>query len=77
MGSLLNFDKLLEDAVDEGVHNGHGLRGYANVHMYLLQYLEHIDLLHKVRKTTRNNGAHPRRSRRPLEVAKAIGVEGN
>ncbi len=45
MGSLLNFDKLLEDAVDEGVHNGHGLRGYANVHMYLLQYLEHIDLV--------------------------------
>lgn len=45
MGSLLNFDKLLEDAVDEGVHNGHGLRGYANVHTYLLQYLEHIDLV--------------------------------
>ncbi len=34
----------LEDVVHEGVHDGHGLRGDANVVMHLAQHLVHVDV---------------------------------
>jgi hypothetical protein len=37
--------QLLEDVVDEGVHDGHGLGRDANVRMHLLQHLEDVDLV--------------------------------
>jgi hypothetical protein len=37
--------ELLEDVVDEGVHDGHGLRGDADVRVHLLQHLEDVDLV--------------------------------
>jgi hypothetical protein len=37
--------ELLEDIVNEGVHDGHGLGGDANVRVHLLQHLEDVDLV--------------------------------
>jgi hypothetical protein len=37
--------QLLEDVVDEGVHDGHGLGGDADVRVHLLQHLEDVDLV--------------------------------
>uniref|UniRef100_A0A453FUJ9 Uncharacterized protein n=1 Tax=Aegilops tauschii subsp. strangulata TaxID=200361 RepID=A0A453FUJ9_AEGTS len=37
--------ELLEDVVDEGVHDGHGLGGDADVGVHLLQHLEDVDLV--------------------------------
>uniref|UniRef100_A0A453PTL7 Uncharacterized protein n=1 Tax=Aegilops tauschii subsp. strangulata TaxID=200361 RepID=A0A453PTL7_AEGTS len=37
--------ELLEDVVDEGVHDGHGLGGDAHVRVHLLQHLEDVDLV--------------------------------
>uniref|UniRef100_A0A453T245 Uncharacterized protein n=1 Tax=Aegilops tauschii subsp. strangulata TaxID=200361 RepID=A0A453T245_AEGTS len=37
--------ELLEDVVDEGVHDGHGLGGDADVRVHLLQHLEDVDLV--------------------------------
>jgi hypothetical protein len=37
--------ELLEDVVDEGVHDGHGLGGDADVGVDLLQHLEDVDLV--------------------------------
>uniref|UniRef100_A0A8R7VDB4 Uncharacterized protein n=1 Tax=Triticum urartu TaxID=4572 RepID=A0A8R7VDB4_TRIUA len=37
--------KLLKDVVDEGVHDGHGLGGDADVRVHLLQHLEDVDLV--------------------------------
>ncbi|CAL9205975.1 unnamed protein product [Musa hybrid cultivar] len=42
-GGLLG--QLLEDVVDEGVHDGHGLAGNADVRVHLLQHLEDVDLV--------------------------------
>uniref|UniRef100_N1R496 Uncharacterized protein n=1 Tax=Aegilops tauschii TaxID=37682 RepID=N1R496_AEGTA len=38
-------DELLKDVVDEGVHDGHGLGGDADVRVHLLQHLEDVDLV--------------------------------
>jgi hypothetical protein len=37
--------ELLEDVVDEGVHDGHGLGGYPDVRVHLLEHLEDVDLV--------------------------------
>ncbi|RCV31383.1 hypothetical protein SETIT_6G172600v2 [Setaria italica] len=37
--------QLLEDVVDERVHDGHGLGGDADVGVHLLQHLEDVDLV--------------------------------
>ena len=37
--------ELLEDVVDEGVHDGHGLGGDADVGVHLLEHLEDVDLV--------------------------------
>jgi len=37
--------ELLEDVVDEGVHDGHGLGGDADVRVHLLEHLEDVDLV--------------------------------
>jgi hypothetical protein len=37
--------ELLEDVVDEGVHDGHGLGRDADVGVHLLQHLEDVDLV--------------------------------
>jgi hypothetical protein len=37
--------ELLEDVVDERVHDGHGLGGNADVRVHLLQHLEDVDLV--------------------------------
>ena len=37
--------QLLEDVVDEGVHDGHGLGRDADVRVHLLQHLEDVDLV--------------------------------
>ncbi|KAJ1280653.1 hypothetical protein BS78_04G249400, partial [Paspalum vaginatum] len=37
--------ELLEDVVDEGVHDGHGLGRDADVRVHLLQHLEDVDLV--------------------------------
>ena len=37
--------ELLEDVVDEGVHDGHGLGGDADVGVDLLEHLEDVDLV--------------------------------
>jgi hypothetical protein len=37
--------ELLEDVVDEGVHDGHGLGRDANVRVHLLEHLEDVDLV--------------------------------
>jgi hypothetical protein len=37
--------ELLEDVVDEGVHDGHGLGGDADVGVHLLEDLEDVDLV--------------------------------
>uniref|UniRef100_A0A453E3Y9 Uncharacterized protein n=1 Tax=Aegilops tauschii subsp. strangulata TaxID=200361 RepID=A0A453E3Y9_AEGTS len=37
--------QLLEDVVDEGVHDGHGLGGDPDVRVHLLQHLEDVDLV--------------------------------
>uniref|UniRef100_A0A453JHP8 Uncharacterized protein n=2 Tax=Aegilops tauschii subsp. strangulata TaxID=200361 RepID=A0A453JHP8_AEGTS len=37
--------ELLEDVVDEGVHDGHGLGGDTDVGVHLLQHLEDVDLV--------------------------------
>jgi len=37
--------ELLEDVVDEGVHDGHGLGGDAYVRVHLLQHLEDVNLV--------------------------------
>ncbi|CAL9148194.1 unnamed protein product [Musa hybrid cultivar] len=42
-GGLLG--ELLEDVVDEGVHDGHGLAGDTDVGMHLLEHLEDVDLV--------------------------------
>jgi hypothetical protein len=43
LGSLAG--ELLEDVVDEGVHDGHGLGRDADVGVDLLQHLEDVDLV--------------------------------
>uniref|UniRef100_A0A452YPV8 Uncharacterized protein n=1 Tax=Aegilops tauschii subsp. strangulata TaxID=200361 RepID=A0A452YPV8_AEGTS len=37
--------EFLEDVVDEGVHDGHGLGGDADVGVHLLEHLEDVDLV--------------------------------
>jgi hypothetical protein len=37
--------ELLEDVVDEGVHDGHGLGGDPDVRVHLLEHLEDVDLV--------------------------------
>jgi hypothetical protein len=37
--------ELLEDVVDEGLHDGHGLGGDVDVGVNLLQHLEDVDLV--------------------------------
>jgi hypothetical protein len=37
--------ELLEDVVDEAVHNAHRLAGDPNVRVHLLQHLEDVDLV--------------------------------
>ena len=37
--------ELLEDVVDEGVHDGHGLGGDADVRVHLLEHLEDVDFV--------------------------------
>jgi hypothetical protein len=42
-GGLLR--QLLEDVVDEGVHDGHGLGGDADVRVHLLEHLEDVNFV--------------------------------
>ena len=39
------LSQLLEDVVDEAVHNTHGFAGNADIRMDLLQHLEDVDLV--------------------------------
>ena len=43
MGKTGSFScNALEDVINEGVHDGHGLAGYTGIRMDLLQYLVYV-----------------------------------
>ena len=45
----------LEEVVDKGVHDGHGLRGHTRVGMHLLQHLvdiKMVNIIHKIVTST-------------------------